>query len=118
MKGSGFKIKDYIIAILLAVVFILSASVLMLMNRSAEEVPAETYETSASIPTETSIETEPSYELNHGLLEDMESGMSFCFVGDSITRGSVTDDIPWYEPMKPFITGEIMNFSEGGWTST
>ncbi len=118
MKGSGFKIKDYIIAILLAVVFILSASVLMLMNRSAEEVPAETYETPASIPTETSIETEPSSELNHGLLEDMESGMSFCFVGDSITRGSVTDDIPWYEPMKPFIRGEIMNFSEGGWTST
>ena len=43
--------------------------------------------------------------------------MSICFVGDSITRGSVTEDIPWYEPLTPFIQGEIMNFSEGGWTS-
>ena len=102
MKTSGFKIKDYIIAILLAVVFILSASVLLLMNKDAE--------TSASIPTETSIETEPASELNHSLLEDMESGKSFCFVGDSITRGSVTDDIPWYEAIHPRRDNELLGW--------
>ena len=66
MKTSGFKIKDYIIAILLAVVFILSASVLLLMNKDAE--------TSSSIPTETSIETEPASELNHSFSKTWRAG--------------------------------------------
>jgi hypothetical protein len=48
--------------------------------------------------------------------EDMLSGKSFCFLGDSITAGSVTEDIPWYQPLIPYISGTVSNFSRGGWT--
>lgn len=48
--------------------------------------------------------------------EDMQSGKSFCFLGDSITAGSVTEDIPWYQPLTPYISGTVSNFSRGGWT--
>lgn len=48
--------------------------------------------------------------------EDMLSGKSFCFLGDSITAGSVTEDIPWYQPLTPHISGTVSNFSRGGWT--
>ncbi len=48
--------------------------------------------------------------------EDMQSGKSFCFLGDSITAGSVTEDIPWYRPLTPYISGTVCNFSRGGWT--
>ena len=48
--------------------------------------------------------------------EDMLSGKSFCFLGDSITAGSVTEDIPWYQPLTPYISGTVSNFSRGGWT--
>ena len=54
---------------------------------------------------------------NSELFEDMQSGKSFCFVGDSITYGSVTGGIPWYEHLKPYIKGEIMEYACGGWTS-
>ena len=48
--------------------------------------------------------------------EDMQSGKSFCFLGDSITAGSVTEGIPWYRPLTPYISGTVSNFSRGGWT--
>ena len=48
--------------------------------------------------------------------EDMQSGKSFCFLGDSITAGSLTEDIPWYQPLTPYISGTVSNFSRGGWT--
>ena len=48
--------------------------------------------------------------------EDMQSGKSFCFLGDSITSGSVTDGIPWYQPLTPYITGTVSNLSHGGWS--
>jgi len=48
--------------------------------------------------------------------EDMQSGKSFCFMGDSITEGSVIWGIPWYEPLTPYINGDIHNLSKGGWT--
>ena len=48
--------------------------------------------------------------------EDMQSSKSFCFLGDSITSGSVTEGIPWYQPLTPYITGTVSNFSHGGWT--
>ena len=51
------------------------------------------------------------------LFEDMRSGRSFCFIGDSITYGSVTDGIGWYEPMRPYIKGDIFEFAAGGWTT-
>ncbi len=112
MKGSGFK--NYINAILLTVAFILSAAVMFVITNEPESAPLETVITEPSV-IETVAETSITY--SNELIEDMESGMSFCFVGDSITRGSVTDYIPWYDPMTPFIRGEVMNFSEGGWTS-
>lgn len=50
------------------------------------------------------------------LYEDMQSGKSFCFLGDSITAGSATEGIPWYQPLTPYISGTVSNFSRGGWT--
>jgi len=52
-----------------------------------------------------------------GLYEDMQSGKSFCFIGDSITAGSMIWGVTWYDPLKPYIEGEIMNFSHSGWTT-
>lgn len=47
--------------------------------------------------------------------EDIQSGKSFCFLGDSITAGSATEGIPWYQPLTPYISGTICNFSNSGW---
>ena len=123
MTAGKTNIKDYIIAILLVVVLGLSAALLYLTSSNGSE-PDITEETSAISET-AEAETDETVILelsvvgsqDNQLFEDMESGMSFCFVGDSITRGSVTDYVPWYEPLTPFIQGEVMNFSEGGWTS-
>lgn len=49
------------------------------------------------------------------LFEDMQSGKSFCFLGDSITKGTMTEYIPWYQPLKPYIKGKVSNLSQGGW---
>lgn len=49
------------------------------------------------------------------LFEDMQSGKSFCFMGDSITEGNETG-YQWYRPLMPYITGETMRMSCGGWT--
>lgn len=49
------------------------------------------------------------------LYKDMSGGGSFCFIGDSITNGTYTDGIPWYQPLTQYISGEIMNFSQKGW---
>lgn len=51
------------------------------------------------------------------LYEDMQSGKSFCFIGDSITEGSMIWGVTWYDPLKPYISGEIINFSHSGWTT-
>lgn len=51
------------------------------------------------------------------LFDDMQSGRSFCFIGDSITYGSVTEGIPWYQPLTPYITGTVTNFSHSGWVA-
>ena len=69
--------------------------------------------------TETTEETASPVIYNNQLFEDFESGDSICFVGDSITYGSAFEEaIPWYDPLLPFIRGEVMNYSQGGWTST
>ena len=127
MNKRRFNIKDDAVAVLLTVALMLSGAVMYIVSSDRDKtapaettesaVTSETPETEASDVEESSRETAPAVRQNE-LLEDMESGMSFCFVGDSITRGSVTEDIPWYEPLTPFIRGEIMNFSEGGWTSS
>ena len=123
MTAGKSNIRDYIIAILLVVVLGLSAALFYITDSNTSE-PAVIEETTVTNET-TEAETDETVILelsvvgsqDNQLFEDMESGMSFCFVGDSITRGSVTDYVPWYEPLTPFIQGEVMNFSEGGWTS-
>lgn len=40
-----------------------------------------------------------------------------CFIGDSITHGTKNGGIPWYEPIRDLIKGEIYNVSWGGETS-
>ena len=52
-----------------------------------------------------------------GLYEDMISGKSFCFAGDSITYGTETGGVTWYDPLVQYIKGDISNFSYGGWSS-
>ncbi|MBR1906874.1 MAG: hypothetical protein IJ819_10510 [Clostridiales bacterium] len=47
--------------------------------------------------------------------EDMQSGKSFCFLGDSVTSGTVTYGIHWYEPLLPYIKGNVTYLSYPGW---
>ena len=49
------------------------------------------------------------------LYKDLQSGKSICFLGDSITAGTETGGISWYEPLIPYIKGDISNISTGGW---
>ena len=49
------------------------------------------------------------------LFKDLQSGKPICFLGDSITAGLTTNGVPWYQPMVPYITGEISNYSVSGW---
>ena len=49
------------------------------------------------------------------LFADFESGKSICFLGDSITEGTVTGGIPWYLPVLPYIKGDVSNFSHTRW---
>ena len=49
------------------------------------------------------------------LFSDFESGKSICFLGDSITEGTVTGGIPWYQPVLPYVKGEVSNFSHTRW---
>lgn len=51
------------------------------------------------------------------LFADLESGGSVCFVGDSITAGTETKGLGWYEPLVPYIKGEVKRFADRGWTS-
>ncbi len=68
--------------------------------------------------------THIKYKVNDGITEDLkqselfadlESGKSICFLGDSITRGSATGGIPWYQSVSPYIKGKVTNFSKSGW---
>lgn len=47
--------------------------------------------------------------------EDLQSGRSICFLGDSITAGTEINGIHWYEPLTPYINDTISNLSTGGW---
>ncbi|MBR6484283.1 MAG: SGNH/GDSL hydrolase family protein [Clostridiales bacterium] len=51
------------------------------------------------------------------LFEDLQSGKTICFVGDSITSGAMTDGVTWYDPLVPYIEGDIRNFSHSRWTT-
>ena len=49
------------------------------------------------------------------LFEDLQSGRSICFLGDSITAGTEINGVHWYDPLVPYIKGDIYNLSMGGW---
>ena len=49
------------------------------------------------------------------LYKDMQSGKSFCFLGDSVTSGYEINNSPGYQPLVPYIKGNISNISRGGW---
>ena len=51
------------------------------------------------------------------LYEDLQSGKSVCFVGDSITAGSSNWGVTWFEPLRPYIKGDISNVSGPGATT-
>ena len=50
------------------------------------------------------------------LYRELQSGKSVCFLGDSITSGYHTDEVPWYQPLAKYIKGPVYNFSRSGWT--
>ena len=89
------------------------------INNTEDETSEATGNTAAGETVESSIAIPPEYIYNNQLFEDFESGKSICFVGDSITYGSAFEPpVPWYNPLLPFIRGEVKNFSQGGWTTT
>ena len=47
------------------------------------------------------------------LLQNVET---VCFVGDSLTEGTINGGVPWYEPIRSSIRGKIVNVSQGGAT--
>ena len=50
------------------------------------------------------------------LYKELRSGKSVCFIGDSITSGYHTNEVPWYQPLTKHIKGQVYNFSRSGWT--
>ena len=48
------------------------------------------------------------------LFEDMQSGRSFCFLGDSITCGTEIEGDQWFRPLMPYIKGGISMTAHGG----
>ena len=57
---------------------------------------------------------EPADSRIYRLLHNAET---VCFVGDSLTEGTMNGGIPWYEPIQPCIRGKIFNISQGGVTA-
>ncbi|MBO6236935.1 MAG: SGNH/GDSL hydrolase family protein [Schwartzia sp.] len=47
----------------------------------------------------------------------LQSAETVCFVGDSLTEGTMNGGVPWYEPIHPWIRGKIFNISQGGLTA-
>ena len=47
----------------------------------------------------------------------LQKAETVCFVGDSLTEGTINGGIPWYEPIRSSIHGKIINISQGGATT-
>jgi lysophospholipase L1-like esterase len=92
--------------VLLTILLILSAALLAIIIMRSMPVKYEIY---GGLTAELK---------NSELYEDMQSGKTFCFLGDSITAGTEVNGIPWYQPLIPYIHGRIMNISCGGWTTS
>lgn len=48
----------------------------------------------------------------------LQNAKNVCFVGDSLTEGTINGGIPWYFPIHPLIQGKIFNVAQGGATTT
>ena len=57
------------------------------------------------------MKTSPAYQL-------LQNAKTVCFVGDSLTEGTINGGIPWYFPIHNSIQGKIFNVSQGGATTT
>ena len=47
----------------------------------------------------------------------LQNAETVCFVGDSLTEGTINGGVPWYEPIRSSIRGKIVNVSQGGATT-
>ena len=47
----------------------------------------------------------------------LQTAETVCFVGDSLTEGTINGGVPWYEPIRSSIRGKIVNISQGGATT-
>ena len=47
----------------------------------------------------------------------LQNAETVCFVGDSLTEGTMNGGVPWYDPIRPWIRGNIVNISQGGATT-
>ncbi len=47
----------------------------------------------------------------------LQDAKTVCFIGDSLTEGTINGGVPWYEPIRPSIPGDIVNISQGGATT-
>ena len=103
--------KKLIATILICITIVLTACSDRPQNETVPQTVAET-SVEQTEPTQTS-----SAANNNRLFEDLQSGGTVCFIGDSITAGAATEGIPWYQPLLTFTTGEVINVSEPGWTS-
>lgn len=48
----------------------------------------------------------------------IDNSNSICFIGDSITEGTLNNYYPWYQPLVSlFSNKKVINFSKGGYTT-
>lgn len=63
-----------------------------------------------------------SFEMTDSMKESriyrlLQDAAAVCFVGDSLTEGTMNGGVPWYAPIQPWILGKIANISQGGLTA-
>ena len=57
-------------------------------------------------------------KVEHGkFFRVLQSVNDVCFIGDSITHGTLNGGVPWYEPLESLIKGRVINVSGGGATT-
>lgn len=67
------------------------------------------------------VQARYSFEMTDQMKESriyrlLRDAATVCFAGDSLTEGTM-NGVPWYEPLRPWIHGKIINISQGGLTA-